>query len=106
MENLERFMNEIQLLPYTGKASCIEALDNLLQDILLDIKLQKLPASGEILELKNCSWVLHERYHMDTESDLKFTFHHTKHRMLKSCLSLEEKLAKKAMRNTHLMLSE
>ena len=95
MENLNNFILDLEALPYSGNVRCIEALDNLLQDILLMLAREKLNASGEILELKNCTWVLHERYHMDTPADLKFTFHHTKHRMLKSCLSLLERYQRK-----------
>ena len=84
-------MLALQDLPFSGNVGCIEALDNLLQDILLFMQQQQTMASGELLELKNCSWVLHERYHMDTAAELKFTFHHTKHRMMKSCMAIVER---------------
>ena len=96
MENLDRCIEAIEALPYSGNVRCIEALDNLLQDILVVLARQGHGASGELVELKNCSWVLHERYHMDSEAELKFTFHHTKHRLLKSCIGLRERQERRA----------
>jgi hypothetical protein len=40
--------------------------------------------TAALIELKGCSWVLHERYHMDTYDQLKWTFHHCKHRIAKA----------------------
>lgn len=88
MENLGGYLVMVDLLEFTGDQKCIEALDNILQDIIKDITKSNYRSSGELVDLKGCSWVLHERYHMDGEGQLKWTFHHTKFRILKSGLNL------------------
>jgi hypothetical protein len=88
MENLGGYIVMIDLLEYTGAQKCIESLDNILQDIILDLTKSDYRSSGELIDLKGCSWVLHERYHMDDEEQLKWTFHHIKFRILKSGLNL------------------
>lgn len=105
MEKLGHLLAEIEALPFNAKQSCVERLDNQLQDVLLFLNNMQLKACGELLELKNCSWVLHERYHMDTEEQLKFTFHHTKHRILKSAGALLELNLKKQSRAIHELVS-
>lgn len=91
MERLLQLLDRIENLPFTGKWLCIERLDNALQDLLNYLESIGHKASGELIELKSCSWVLHERYHMDNEEQMKWTFHHTKHKIVRSCRSLLEK---------------
>jgi hypothetical protein len=88
MEELERIIAEIEKTPYTADQKCVELLDNHLQDIIKLLSAHHLKASSEWLGLKDCTWTLHERYHMDSEEQLKWTFHHTKHRILKNSESL------------------
>jgi len=82
----------VDLLEFTENQKCIESLDNILQDLIVDITKSDYRASGELVDLKGCSWVLHERYHMDGEEQLKWTFHHTKFRILKNGLNLLNKV--------------
>ncbi len=88
MEGLGRLTQTVNDLEFRADQKCIESLDNLLQDIMLLLTGSGYKASAEIVDLKGCSWVLHERYHMDTEEQLKWTFHHCKHRILKNCNGL------------------
>ena len=60
----------VDLLEFTGNQKCIESLDNILQDIISDITKGDYRSSGELVDLKGCSWTLHERYHMDGEDQL------------------------------------
>ncbi|MBL7901524.1 MAG: hypothetical protein JNK73_05980 [Bacteroidia bacterium] len=92
MEKLVQLLEQIEKVPFTNKWACIERLDNVLQDVLIHLEAMNHKASGEWIELKSCSWVLHERYHMDSEEQMKWTFHHTKHKMIRSCRSLLEKM--------------
>lgn len=85
MERLRSLIDQIDQINFSGKQKCIESLDNRLQDVLLFLQQINIVMSGEYIDLKLCSWVLHERYHMDNDEDLKWTFHHTKHRILKNC---------------------
>lgn len=84
MENLENLFEKAESLKFSGDQKCIELLDNLLQDIMESVTSCNLKMSPAIIELKGCSWVLHERYHMDTYDQLKWTFHHCKHRITKA----------------------
>lgn len=85
MEGLEKLLLEVEGLEFTGNQKCIEMLDNRLQDIIKELTQTGYKANGELIDLKACSWVLHERYHMDTDDNLKWTFNHTKHRIVKNC---------------------
>lgn len=98
MEKLVQLLEQVEKVPYTNKWACIEQLDNVLQDMLLYLEAIHHKACGEWIELKSCSWVLHERYHMDNEEQMKWTFHHTKHKMIRSCRSLLEKMENKKRR--------
>lgn len=84
MQELEKIITDIEEINYTGNQKCIELLDNHLQDLLRILNDCGQKASSEWLGLKDCTWALHERYHMDSEEELKFTFHHMKHRILKN----------------------
>lgn len=84
MEQLKHLLQLVNDTEFSGNPKCIERLDNILQDALIVLKTKQ--ACSELLELKSCSWTLHERYYMDTDEALKWTFYHTKHRMVK-CLS-------------------
>lgn len=102
MENLGGYLVMIDLLEFSGNQKCIELLDNILQDLIIDLTKSNYKACGELVDLKGCSWVLHERYHMDTEEQLKWTFHHTKFRILKNGLNLlnkQEARERKGMKN-------
>jgi hypothetical protein len=88
MEVLTKHLVAVDDLRFTGDQRCIESLDNILQDIIEELTRVRHRASGELLELKGCSWVLHERYHMDSVDDLKWTFNHTKFRILKNTITL------------------
>lgn len=83
MESLEKLLGEVTQLKFCRTQRCIELLDNLLQDVLEAVEQAGHRASGELIDLKRCSWVLHERYHMDDEEQLKWTFHHTRHRIVR-----------------------
>ncbi len=91
MERLSHLLVKIEQLRFNTRWSCIEQLDNALNDLLYYLETIGHKASGELFELKSCSWVLHERYHMDNEEQMKWTFHHTKHKIIRSCRSLLEK---------------
>ncbi len=95
MERLYHLIQKIEKIHFTEKWVCVEQLDNALQDILYYLESVNHKASGELIELKSCSWVLHERYHMDDEGQMKWTFHHTKHKMIRSCRSLLERIDNK-----------
>lgn len=84
MDTLEKLSAEIENLRFTKDQKCIELLDNRLQDVMQRLEEQGHKASGELIDLKQCSWVLHERYHMDDEEELKWTFHHIRHRILRN----------------------
>ena len=84
MEAAERLIHEIDKIEFSGNQKCIEILDNRLQDLILYLTSIGQKASSEWIGLKDCSWVLHERYYMDSEEELKWTFHHCKHRILKN----------------------
>jgi hypothetical protein len=99
MENLGGYLVLVDLLEFSGDQKCIRSLDNLLQDIIADLTKGEHRASGELVDLKSCSWVLHERYHMDGEEQLKWTFHHTKFRVLKNGLNLLNKLQARERKN-------
>ena len=90
MEKLKVLLDEVEGVTFTGKIHCIELLANRLQDILYYLEAIDHKASGELIELKGCSWTLHERYHMDNEDQMMWTFHHTKHKIIRSCNSLLE----------------
>src|SRR4051812_14768458 len=96
MDGLEELFVRVERLEYSGNQKCIEALDNILQDIIKLLTLPEYNTFGELIDLKGCSWVLHERYHMDSDENLKWTFHHTKHRIIKNCSALLESKLKKA----------
>jgi hypothetical protein len=91
MNRLVQLLEQVEKVPFTEKWPCIEQLDNVLQDVLYYLETIHHKASGELIELKSCSWVLHERYHMDNEEQMKWTFHHTKHKVVRSCRSLLER---------------
>jgi hypothetical protein len=82
MEGLEKLVSQVEQIPFTQNQKCIETLDNRLQDIIAILSKDK--PSGELMDLKLCSWTLHERYHMNDLEQLKWTFNHTKHRILKN----------------------
>jgi hypothetical protein len=84
MEAAERIIREIENTEFTANQRCIERLDNHLQDLIKLLSAIGQKASSEWLGLKDCTWTLHERYHMDSEEELKWTFHHIKHRVLKN----------------------
>lgn len=88
MENLGGYIVMVDLLEFSGDQKCIEQLDNILQDMIVDLTKSGYRSSGELFDLKGCSWVLHERYHMDDEAQLKWTFHHTKFRILRNGMNL------------------
>lgn len=98
MKSLEYLLAQVEGVSFNGKPNCIELLDNCLQDVLFHLETMGHRASGELIELRGCSWVLHERYHMDTEEQLKWTFHHTKFKIMRSCQSLlnSKRLVKRA----------
>lgn len=88
MRSLEDLLDATEKIEFTRSQQCLEILDNHLQDIISQVqKLWNRP-SGELLELKGCSWVIHERYHMDTEDQMKWTFNHCKYRIIKSTKQL------------------
>jgi hypothetical protein len=91
MDRLEHLLNQLEKTTFTEKWACVEQLDNALQDVLFYLDAINHKASGELIELKSCSWVLHERYHMDNEEQMKWTFHHTKFKIIRSCRSILEK---------------
>jgi len=91
MERLAHLLNQIEKVSFTEKWACVEQLDNALQDVLFYLDAVDHKASGELIELKSCSWVLHERYHMDNEEQMKWTFHHTKHKIVRSCRNILER---------------
>lgn len=94
MKNLEKLLNlrhAVEELPFSGKPDCIMRLGNLLQDVLDTLIIPGYRSSGELIELKNCSWTLHERYYLDTEEQIKWTFYHCRFRILKSLHALLEK---------------
>ncbi len=95
MQKLVQLLEQVEKVPFSEKWICVEQLDNVLQDVLFYLEAIDHKASGELIELKSCSWVLHERYHMDNEEQMKWTFHHTKHKMIRSCRSLVEKAENK-----------
>ena len=92
MERLAHLLYQVEKVPFTQKWACIEQLDNVLQDVLVHLDNIDHKASGELIELKSCSWVLHERYHMDNEEQMKWTFHHSKHRIIRSCSCILERM--------------
>ncbi len=92
MENLGGYLVMVDLLEYSGDNKCIVSLDNILQDLIMDITKGDYRSSGELIDLKGCSWTLHERYYLTNEDQLKWTFHHTKFRILRSGLNLLNKL--------------
>ena len=105
MQSLEKLTGEIEELKFNNQ-KCIELLDNRLQDILQALDEMGHKASGELIDLKSCSWVLHERYHMDTEEELKWTFHHTRHRILRNLKYIKGYISMKAVLNDAVLLSE
>lgn len=88
MEEVVEFLVAVDALEYDGKQSCVEALDALLQDLIKQLTKDGYRTSGDLLELKNCSWVLHERYFVDDEHKFKWTFYHTKYRIIRSCINI------------------
>lgn len=91
MESLEILTKNLEEVLFTAKPGCIEALHNRLQDIIFHLEAREPVISGELIGLRSCAWVLHERYYMDTEDQLLWTFHHTKHKILRSCNNLMER---------------
>ncbi|MBA3664044.1 MAG: hypothetical protein H0W61_07540 [Bacteroidetes bacterium] len=81
---LPELIRRVEDVEYSGTQKCIELLDNRLQDLIKLLSDAGQKASSEWIGLKDCSWTLHERYHMDSEEELKWTFHHSKHRILKN----------------------
>ena len=91
MERLKGLVKLIEEIRLTRTSECLKQLDSRLQDILLVLEECEHRTSGELIDLKNCSWTIHERYYLDEAEDLKWTFHHTKHRILRNCLHLLER---------------
>lgn len=90
-EKLSELRQAVEELPFSGKPDCVMRLGNLLQDVLDTLTAPGYKSSGELIELKNCSWTLHERYFLDTEEQVKWTFYHCRFRILKSLQVLLEK---------------
>ena len=88
MERIALLKHAVEQVKFTGHWSCFELLDNRLQEILYYLEAIGHRSSGELLALKGCSWVLHERYHCGTEEQMTWTFHHTQHKILKNCEGL------------------
>lgn len=88
MKRAEQLLEKVESLHFSGDQKCIELLDNILQDLIIIITQSDYRMSGALIELQGCSWVLHERYHMDTYDQLKWTFHHCKYRILKAVSEL------------------
>ncbi|MCW3075764.1 MAG: hypothetical protein JWO32_373 [Bacteroidetes bacterium] len=84
MKEVEYLLQQIEGIEFSGNQKCIEKLDNRLQDLIRILTFLGQKASSEWIALKDCSWTLHERYHMDSEENLKWTFHHSKHNILKN----------------------
>ncbi|HQQ95578.1 MAG TPA: hypothetical protein PLQ93_13570 [Bacteroidia bacterium] len=101
MEKLKILLQHIEEVKFTGKILCVELLSNRLQDVLYYLEAIDHKASGELIELKGCAWTLHERFHMDNEDQLMWTFHHTRHKIIRSCMSLIESKRLHKHRNLH-----
>jgi hypothetical protein len=86
-------------LEYTGNHKCLELLDNILQDIIVEITQGDYRSSGELIEMKNCSWTLHERYYSENPEKLKWTFYHSKFRILRSGIELMMKQQARERKN-------
>ena len=91
MERLEFLLGKVEEVTFSPKPICIEQLHNRLQDILFYLEARQYPPSGEIIGLRSCAWILYERYYMDNEEQLLWTFHHTKHKIIRFCNGLLER---------------
>jgi hypothetical protein len=96
MERIAGIAELVETIDFTNSPKCLEKLDYYLQDILIVLRELGHSASGELIDLKGCSWALHERYHLDTEEALRWTFHHTKHRIIRNCQNILERAKVKA----------
>lgn len=91
MINLEQYLVAVDNYEFSGDKKCIELLDNLLQNFIAALHKSNLRSTGEYIDLKGCSWVLHERYYMEDDLKLQWTFYHTKYRIMKNCIELIKK---------------
>lgn len=91
MERLEELKAALEAVPFEPKPRCIENLHNRLQDLLFYLEAREPRVSGELIALRACAWVLHERYYMDSEEQLLWTFHHCKHKILRQAEQLMER---------------
>lgn len=57
MEDVVEFLVAVDAVEYDGKPSCVEIMDALLQDLIKRLTKEGYRTSGDLLELKNCSWV-------------------------------------------------
>lgn len=73
MEDVVEFLVAVDALEYDGKQTCVERMDALVQELIKRLTPDGYQTSGDLLELKNCSWVLHERYFVDDEQKFKWT---------------------------------
>lgn len=91
MDRLVQLRAALEAVSFEPKPRCIEHLHNRLQDLLFYLEAREPKVSGELIALRSCSWVLHERYYMDTEEQLHWTFHHCKHKILRQIEQLMER---------------
>lgn len=91
MKSLEEFKAALEAVPFEPKPRCIEHLHNRLQNLLFYLEAREPRVSGELIALKACAWVMHERYYMDNEEQLLWTFHHCKHKILRQLEQLLER---------------
>lgn len=91
MESIGEYITLVDALEFTGNRTCFEKLDSVLQDLIFELTREGYRTTGELIDLKGCSWVLHERYYMEDYERLKWTFHHTKYRILKNSIELMNK---------------
>ena len=92
MEELRKLLEKIEKIKFTADQRCIERLGNCLHDSLEALECMKFNASAEWLDLKSCAWVIHERYHMEEAEQMKWTFHHSQHRMTKNLSLIIERM--------------
>ena len=88
MKGVIDYLVAVDNTEYTGKSDCFMSLDNILQDLIKNLTHEGYRTSGDLLELKNCSWVLHERYFEEDEQKFKWIFYNTKYRILRSCINI------------------
>ena len=87
---IENWIREVDAIEYNGRPDCIMRMGILVEDILRELTQQNTKMSGDLLELKNCCWTLHERFFLDTEEQLRWTFYHGRFRIKRSLNALFE----------------